>query len=189
MALAGASIQERRRFPRTARPGSLAINLLEPYAAKNVPHVNTSEGGLCLRLPGALEMRSLVRLQVGAGPADGRKRTELVGRVAWVMQRLDLRARPPFPYDVGIEFLQPAHLARLATVPGGRGERVPRLARDLEPAMLRGRTYAPEVTREGSARWHLIVTVESVPCFSGHYASERAARGAWAKFKRTQGRR
>jgi len=105
--------QERRRFPRTAAAARLSINLVHPHAA-SVSHVNYSEGGLCLRLDESLEVRSLIRLQVaGARASAGQRRpVECTGRVAWVIQRMDLRSMPPFLFDVGIEFVDPPPLLR-----------------------------------------------------------------------------
>ena len=55
--------QERRRFPRSAPGARLSVNLVHPHTA-SVSHVNYSEGGLCLRLDEAFEVRSLIRFQV-----------------------------------------------------------------------------------------------------------------------------
>mgnify|MGYP001607052715 CR=1 FL=1 len=57
--------QERRHFPRSAAAARLSINLVHPHTA-SVSHVNYSEGGVCLRLDEALEVRSLIRFQVAA---------------------------------------------------------------------------------------------------------------------------
>jgi len=63
--------------------------------------------------------------------------------------------------------------------------------RILEPFLARGRDFTPRLERASSRppRWHLVVSVDGVPCFSAHYPSERAAIAAWAKFKRQQARR
>lgn len=179
------TMQERRRFIRLDLPERVSINLLEPDASGPVTHVNYSEGGLCLRLTQALEVRSRVRMQLR--PEDAAQRPmELIGRVAWVMQRLDLRTSAP-QFDIGIEFTdarskrQKTLGARVAGRAGGKR---------LEPVSLSGRTFVPQLEKAGApqGRWHLVVAVEGVPCFSGHYESERAAMLAWAKFKSRQAR-
>ena len=56
----------------------------------------------------------------------------------------------------------------------------------LPPTYIRGRKFISQLEREAiqPARWHLVVSVDGVPCFSGRYPSERAARAAWLRFKR-----
>ena len=119
---------------------------------------------------------------------------ECTARVAWVIQRLDLRDIPPFLYDVGIEFVDPpAVLRRLLA--RGAGLTVLRTqavrARTLESAVVRGRWFVPRLERESNhpPRWHLVISVDGVACFSARYPSERAAMLAWAQFKRRQARR
>ena len=202
-------VQERRRFPRTDSPPQVAINLLSPNASALVSRVNYSEGGLCLRVQEALEVRSLVRLQwtpgrppgppvarAGAGSVEKSDRAvEFTGRVAWVIQRLDLRGGPPFLYDVGIEFVDAPPMLRQLVARAGT-----RLAtskdggvthKALSPAVIHGRRFIPQLEREFSrpSRWHLVVSIDSVPCFSQRFPSERAAVAAWARFKRQQARR
>jgi len=189
--------QERRHFTRALWPAVLGINLLQPQGAGPVNHVNVSEGGLCLRLPTMLEVRSLVRLQLT--PANGLARRwrpmECTGRVAWVTQRLDLRAIPPYLFDVGIEFVNlPRSVHRWLTQQhvqvGAVKPRVLSHGKPLEPAVVKGREFVPRLDSDGmrQARWHLIVTVGEVPCFSRHYPTEREALAAWARFKRQQSR-
>ena len=189
--------QERLHFTRAPWPAALGINLLQPPGAGPVNHVNMSEGGLCLRLPTRLEVRSLVRLQLT--PADSLARRwrpmECTGRVAWVTQRLDLRAMPPYLFDVGIEFvnlprsihrrLTQQHIQVGAVKPRGSNHGKP-----LEPAVVKGRQFVPRLDPDGlrQARWHLIVTVGDVPCFSRHYPTEHEALAAWERFKRAQAR-
>lgn len=179
------AVQERRRFSRQELPERVSINLLEPATPGPVRHVNYSEGGLCLRLDRALEVRSFVRMQLT--PDDAARRTmEVTGRVAWVMQRMDLRSRSPL-FDIGVEFADA--LPRLQQALGERtaGGRAGKL---LDPASLGGRTFVPHIEKKSAAhgRWHLVVAVEGAPCFSGHYDSERAALQAWSKFKSSQAR-
>ena len=173
--------------------------------------VNLSEGGLCARLDelqDPLEVRSLVRLQLTparGGAAEHRanernspvrlaRSVECTGRVAWVIQRLDLRSTPPFPFDVGIEFVDPPHVLRQflnqrSDVTPLKGQTV--REKRLESAVIRGRHFIPRLEREPnhSPHWHLIVSVDGTPCFSGHYPSDRAAVAAWATFKRRQAKR
>jgi hypothetical protein len=111
------------------------------------------------------------------------------------MQRLDLREAPPFLYDVGIEFVDAPPSIREAMAPSGAGragaKRAAGKGRAIDPWKWRGRLYHPQLARSAQAEapWHLVVTVEGVPCFSHHYASERAALAGWAQFKREQSRR
>jgi len=126
MTLTSPPIEERRAFVRNEPPPQLAINLLQARRSIIADSVNFSEGGLCLRLRELLEVRSLVRLQVSSFLREneplraktdalrGRRAVQCTGRVAWVIQRLDLRDSPPFLYDVGIEFVKaPPMLKRL----------------------------------------------------------------------------
>ena len=201
-------IAERRQHPRDAVSSRVAINLLQPHTSATISSVNYSEGGLCLRLHEALEVRSLVRLQVRpshVGEDEGRpgedralskasRPVECTGRVAWVIQRLDLRSVPPFLFDVGIEFVDPPPILRqLMAHRGGLVALKGRAAsgKGLDSPLIRGRHFIPRLEREAShpPRWHLVVSVGSVPCFSGRYPSERAALVAWAAFKRQQARR
>lgn len=187
--------QERRRFPRTVSGARLSINVIRPYA-RPVGQVNYSEGGLCLRLDEALEVRSLIRLQVASARAgNGQRRPiECTGRVAWVIQRLDLRSIPPFLFDVGIEFVDPPPflrwlIAQQGNVAPAQGRSVP--ARALDAAVIRGRQFIPRLERDAHrpSRWHLVVSVDGAPCFSSRYSSERAALSAWSQFQRRQTKR
>lgn len=188
--------QDRRRFSREAVPARVAVNLLQPKSLQ-VSHVNCSEGGLCLRLEQTLEVKSLVRMQVAADDAKtskGRQIIECTGRVAWVMQRMDLRTMPPFLFDVGIEFVNPPPLLRqLMLSRGGQLAALKGAAKNrlVEPTLLHGRQYLPRLERETNhaKHWHLVVSVDGVPCFSGHYPSERLALAAWVQFKRQQTKR
>lgn len=196
-----AIVEERRKFPRYPYPPGADITLLDPLSAVVAQGVNLSEGGFCLRLEEALEIRSLVRFQL---IPDGRHRKrawrnprqpmECTGRVAWVIQRLDLRERPPFLFDTGIEFINPPPLLRRlmvdAKIPAARQVKQEPSTKQLRPTIIRGRCYIPCVTREAKSntRWHLVVHVDGTPCFSGHYTSERATLTAWLRFKREQAR-
>lgn len=191
-------LQERRRFARSEFPSRVAINFLQPHAFVGADNVNVSKGGLCLRLQEMLEVRSLVRLQLtseGDGSMRGQRAVECTGRVAWVIQRLDLRTSPPFLYDVGIEFVDPPQVLRQLLAREGSEVRTPKKGtahvRGIEPALIRGRHFTPHLQHDAPQplRWHLVITVDGTPCFSGRYASEHAALAAWGKFKRQQARR
>lgn len=187
--------QERRRFPRTVSGARLSINVIHPYA-RSVSQVNYSEGGLCLRVDEALEVRSLIRLQVAsARAADAQRRpVECTGRVAWVIQRLDLRSIPPFLFDIGIEFVDPPPflrrlIAQRANFAPARDRSAP--ARALAAAVIRGRQFIPRLERDAHrpSLWHLVVSVDGAPCFSSRYPSERVALSAWSQFQRRQTKR
>jgi hypothetical protein len=200
MPLTPVSTQERRQFTRNDPPPRLAINLLQTDRSITATGVNFSGGGLCLRLQEPVEVRSVVRLEL----APGRRSVTCLGRVCWVIQRLDLREGPPFLYDVGVEFVDPSPMLRQLLAQQGirvaspiakRGIR----HRELGPAAIRGRVYLPRLERlSGPIRagagpdqlppWHLVVSVEGVACFSQRYPSERVALAGWARFKRQQAR-
>jgi hypothetical protein len=198
MALTSTAVQDRRRFARLEAPPRIVIDLLQSDRRLPVDAVNISEAGLCLRLEERLEVRSLVNLQVTPGrrgPARAGRPVRCEGRVAWVIQRLDLREAPPYLFDVGIEFADPpAFLQRLIS-PRGRCQptRAQASARivPLVPAQIRGRQFVPKLERTPGSKpeWHLIVSIDSVPCFSERYLSERAAKAGWETFRRRQARR
>ena len=197
MALTSTAIQERRRFGRVEHPPRLAIDLLQSNRRLSVNTVNISEAGLCLRLEERLEVRSLVNLQLTPRrPAATRdlRSVRCEGRVAWVIQRLDLRDTPPYLFDVGIEFADPpAFLRRLMAGRAPRPVTRPPTTHTipLASAVLRGREYMPHLERSAGSRpgWHLVISVDGVPCLSERYPSERAAKAAWDAFRRRQARR
>lgn len=197
-----AIVQERRKTPRNEFPSRVAINLLQPRGTMLVERINYSDGGVCLRMQEAPEVRSLVRLQwvseargSRSGAEKNDRSVEFTGRVAWVIQRMDLRGVPPFLYDVGIEFVDaPPTLRRFVAQRAMRVSSPPRKlskSRTLPPAVIRGRQYVSRLEREAHlpSPWHLVVSVDGLPCFSGRYASERAALAAYRSFQREQARR
>jgi len=189
--------QERRRAPRVEFQGRVEIDLPDPRGARQAgvlnprgrleaSSVNLSERGVCVRLQEILEIRSCVRLRLFAPPH--KRPLECAGRVAWVIQRLDLRDAPPYLYDVGVEFLDPpTRVRRFASRVGialrPSGEKTTRGIL-LKPATIKGRLYVPWLERQSSPHpcWHLIVRVEGVPCFSGRYPSQQEAMKAWEQF-------
>ncbi len=193
-----APIQERRRFSRHEPPAPVTINLLRPHGVVPLDQRNFSEGGICVRLEEMLEVRSLVRLQVmtaGRRSLRSRRLVECTGRITWIMQRLDLRDAPPFVFDVGIEFVDPPPMLRqLMAQRSGQLASLRTSAttgKSVEPTAIKGRQFLPQIERTANQPlpWHLVVSVDGIPCFSGHYASERAAKAAWALFQRQQAKR
>ena len=196
MVVASASIQERRRSTRCEGSPQLAINLVQPHrGAVPAASVNFSEGGLCLRVRESLDVRSLIRLQLTPATTPRAKPLHCTGRVTWVVQRLDLRAGPPFLFDVGVELVDPPPLLRRFLVQRGGAPGAAKPAASarkwLIPSQVRGHEYAPRLERSAQPghRWRLVVTVEGIPCFSEHYPSDRAAAAGWTRFKRRQGKR
>ena len=193
-----AAVQERRRFPRQEAPPRFEISLLEPERAIAAGSLNVSQGGLCFRLEEMLEVRSLVRLQLtleGSRSGQSARSFECTGRVAWVVQRLDLRTMPPFLFDVGIEFVNPPPLLRQLVAPRGDEPSPQKEAAAQEKPVaawsVRDRHFVPQLERiaQHPLPWHLVVSIDGVPCFSGHYPTERAAVAALTQFKREQAKR
>ena len=200
-------IQERRTFPRHDIAPRFHIDLLPPHGTVTADNVNISAGGVCIRLTKELEVRSLVQLQLTpTSPLDesrrsgervtgrGRRPVRCTGRVTWVIQRLDLREGPPFLFDIGIQFVDPPPTLRQFMVRQGvsLSGMKPQVgqAKTLESAVIRGRQFVPclERSADHGRRWHLIVSVDGVPCFSHRFVSEREALAAWVRFKREQAR-
>jgi hypothetical protein len=102
------------------------------------------------------------------------------------MQRLDLSETAPCCYDVGVEFVDPPPALRELIAQGG--SRLAQMKRqpELPPSIIRDRRYEPRLEREGNHAlpWHLVVLVDSSPCFSGRYATKQEAMVAWTRFKR-----
>lgn len=184
-------LQERRKRARGPFLGRVQITLPLSGVLETSP-VNFSEGGMCLRLKEALEVSARVQLRLFA---EAKKRPlTCAGRVAWVVQRLDLRTAPPYLYDVGVEFVRPSTFLKpftpeIAKPFETRGPANGRAA--LEPAIMQNRRYVPSMQREPAARgpWHLIVRVDGTPCFAKRFASQREALGAWGNFQRQMQKR
>ncbi len=189
---------ERRKITRVSFPGRVEIDVpLRPETfnalrlhTQKADSLNFSEGGIRLRLQEALEIHSAVRLRLFG--ASSKQPVQCAGRVAWVMQRLDLRDTPPFVYDVGVEFVNPSLRLRQFALRVGISLRLPppRVAKSaiLAPVIARDRGYIPRLKHDAlSNRWHLVVTVDGTPCFSQRYPTERQAIDAWERFKRHLG--
>ena len=190
-------LKDRRRSNRVVWPADVAIHVLEPSGLAPIDHVNVSEGGLCLRLPAMLEVRSLIRFQLASGGVRTTNRLrpmECTGRVAWVTQRLDLRNMPPYLFDIGVEFVNPPRfLARLLSQKpqiGRENVKASSSAKHLSAVTIRGRRLVPRIMRDGEkpTPWHFIVSVDDSPCFSRRFSSESAAFAAWQQFQRKQAR-
>ena len=145
--------------------------------------LNLSEGGIRLRLRGALEIRSRIRVRVFETPS--RKPLECAGQVAWVVQRMDLDDQPPFLYDVGVQFIDPPpRLRQFALRAGVTLKPVVTKPIPIQPATISGRLYLPHLDHEPAGSWHLVVWVEGVPCFSHRYPSQREALEGWTEFRK-----
>ncbi len=193
MTTSAAPTQERRHAPRQGPPPRFRINLLKESGAIVADGVNLSAGGLCVRLQERLEVRSLIRFQLTRRGAPKSRPVQGTGRVAWVIQRLDLRDMPPFVFDIGIEFVDPPPgLQQFVAQRSGRLVSAGRATAQhhLQPVTIRGRVYVPRLNRQVDhpLPWHLVVTLSETPCFSGHYGSSRAALAAWTTFQRQQHR-
>ena len=187
------AFEERRRVPRVEFQGRVELEIPNRPAHVEASSVNLTEGGICVRVQEVLEVRLPVRLRLFAQPRS--RPLECPGRIAWVVQRLDLRDAPPFLYDVGVEFINPsARLRQFASRLGVSVKSSPASGawkratpHNLQPITIKGRDYEPRLVQEPSsdnAPWHLIVMVEGVPCFSHRYPSAREAIESWKQFKR-----
>ncbi len=189
--------EERRRLTRVDFQGRVEINPLEPLTNGRplffqANSLNLSEGGVCVRLEQELAIHSRVAMRILASPR--RQPLACHGRVAWVIQRLDLRTDPPFLYDIGVEFINPpVRLRQFASRLGlvlKPASRVSATQKGLQPVIANGRRYVPQLQQDDSAnrRWHLVVTVEGAPCFSQRYATRQEALAAWREFQRQRRR-
>jgi len=191
------TVRERRKVPRVEFQGRVELDVPQLQERLEASSMNMSGGGICVRLREALDIRSSVTLRLFAQP--DRRPLECAGRVAWVVQRLDLRHAPPFLYDVGVEFIDPpsrffrqfaSRIGLALKPPSGVSMTSRELGRRaspgaFQPTTINGRWYLPRLQQEPSSpnRWHLIVTVDGIPCFSQRYPSERKATDAWKRFK------
>ena len=62
---------------------------------------------------------------------------------------------------------------------------------ELDGAGIRGRRFVPKIERTpGNPQpWHLVISVDGIPCFSERFSSAAAARAGWQAFRRRQARR
>ena len=95
--------EEKRQFFRAPFDGQALIRTEGHAAFVQCEPRNMSVGGICLRLDTEVDIRSEVDVQLVAAPLA--QPIQCHGRVNWTTARLDLRAQPPIPYDVGIEFV------------------------------------------------------------------------------------
>ncbi|MBI2094342.1 MAG: PilZ domain-containing protein [Candidatus Omnitrophica bacterium] len=190
-------VEDRRKSTRDLVGKRFEVSLIRPEGVLLADGINVSRGGICCRLNETLEVRSLVKLKIASAKQvlSAHQAVECAGRVMWVVQRLDLRSDPPFLFDVGIEFIKPPSLLQKLTHRRSSDTAGPRLKASaplrLTFAQIRGRTFVPRLSRTVARplSWHLVVTVDGVPCFSGHFASQQSAMSAWDKFKRQKTRR
>jgi hypothetical protein len=166
---------ERRKHSRGIFAGRVQL-ARTPSDVLDANPVNVSDAGICLRIKELLEVSSRVQVRLFASAKQPPRTCD--GRVAWVVQRLDLRSSPPFLYDVGVEFLK----AAVAQTNG-------RLK--WEPIVVAQRRYTPSIQRDlaGGDPWHLVVRVDGAPCFAKRFGMLRDAREAWEKFQRDVMRR
>ena len=180
------TVEDRRKIPRLGVQARVQVDLLHPKARLEASSVNVSEQGLCLRLQESLEIRAALKLRLFTKHSV--RPLECSGRVAWVVQRLDLRPTPPFVYDIGVEFVDPSPRLRLfASSKAGVALKRPAAAltaHTLQPAIVQGREYIPRLDREPASTWHLVIRLDGLPCFSRRFPSLRAALKAWEEFKR-----
>lgn len=186
------TFQERRRKLRTPWYQRVELHVREAKIPVTSNSLDVSEGGMRLRLAGSVDVNSPLRLRLFSGADD--KPLECRGRVAWVVQRLDVRQAPPFIYDVGIEWVDPpAALQRLAAgagsgaaIPKGHAHRIVHLG----PIVIRERTYVAQLERESSLGdgWHLVIRADGAPCLSRRFGSEREGVAGWEQFVRQRKR-
>lgn len=187
-----ASTDERRQAGRVRLQGRVELAVAHKPTPVAGNTVNLSEGGLCVRVEESLDVKSPVTLKLFAQPRS--RPVECAGRVAWVVQRLDLRTAPPFLYDIGVEFVRTsAQLRQVASKLGvavrARSGRAAKPTR-LDPVAARGRMYEPRVLHAASPQgaWHLVVKADGAPCLSRHFTTERGAVEGWEQFKRQVGK-
>ena len=94
---------DKRQAPRSSFDGQALIRTADRATFMPCEPRNMSIGGMCLRLDEEVELQSDVEVQLVSG--DSPHTIQCHGRVNWTTARLDVRAQPPIPYDVGIEFV------------------------------------------------------------------------------------
>ena len=97
------SAVEKRESPRLVFEGRALIRTQQRATFVPCESRNVSLGGMCLRLEEEIALQSEVEVQIVT--SDGPQPIQCHGRVNWTTARLDVRAQPPIPYDVGIEFV------------------------------------------------------------------------------------
>ena len=149
-----------------------------------VDSVNLSEAGMCVRLREMLEISSALTLRLFAEAS--KPPVTCAGRVAWVVQRLDLQSRPPFLYDVGVEFINPPNRVRQLLVRRGGAPRAqttaarpsgsarPDTRRAVASLMIRGRCYLPRLQATSPAAGGTSSPAGNVPA-----RSRKSRKNAW----------
>ena len=190
---------ERRQSLRLPYAGSVEIEASASGGWISGHGRNLSQDGLSVRLNKRFDLHTVVRMRLlpstdpEAAVRRSRAPVECVGRVAWTTARMDLVAQPPYPYDVGIEFVTvPALIRRQLAITYEhlrRRQQPPTAVPRLRPALIGGQWYRPSLTYEGVPRsaWHLIVRAESVPCFAQRFDTATKAVAGWKAFR--QGRK
>ena len=145
-----------------------------------------SEGGLSIRLNERFDLHTVVRVRLA--PPQARTPVECLARVAWTTARMDLAAEPPYPYDVGIEFVKvPSMIRRQIALAYEhlRQQPPPSPTPHLRPAIIGGQTYLPSVTYESVPQpmWHLIVRSDGVPCYAQRFRTSKETVASWQSFK------
>ncbi len=180
-------VSERRNAPRATVLARVEIDAQHLPGRLEARAVNLSEGGVCVRLQLGLDISSQVTMRLFAERQQ--KPLECAGRVAWVVQRLDLRSEPPFLYDVGVEFVNPSvRLQQFAARFGVELKMVPRPVESsaaFQATMINDRSYVPTLAHEALPVpcWHLVVSVDGAPCLSQRYPTAKQAAEAWKQFK------
>ena len=178
---------ERRQSRRLTYQGSVEIEAPSRREWISGEGRDLSEGGLSVRLSERFDLHTLVRFRLST--AGVRTPVECLGRVAWTTARLDLRTEPPYPYDMGIEFVKvPAFIRRRLTrayLHLRQQQQPPVPAPHLRGVQIGGRRYEPSVTYETSPQssWHLIIRCEDVACYAKRFDSVSAAVAGWKVFR------
>ena len=194
--MSASSSPERRQSLRVPYQGVVEIEPQGGGSPVTGEGRDLGEGGVSVRVNERLDLHTVVRMRLTPprltdrrAPARRASALQCVGRVAWTTARMDLRAEPPYPYDMGIEFLQvPPFIKRQMTMVYRRlrqhQQAAPRAPR-LRAAQIGRRFYVPSLSYDVApqASWHLIVRIDGVPCYARRFASLNAAVAGWKAFR------
>lgn len=181
---------DRRQSARLAYDGPVEIETFACSGWVSGHGRDLSEGGLSVRLNEHFDLHTVVRMRLS--PPRARGPVECLGRVAWTTARMDLVTQPPYPYDVGIEFVKvPAVIRRQLAATYEhlrRRAQPPTPVPHVRTASIGGQQYTPVLTYEGIPRpaWHLIVQAEGVPCFAQRFATASEAVAGWQTFRQAR---